>query len=160
MSALTVNALQIVRRPARHDRRQSQCRTGRAPADHRTERRWQDHIVQPDHRRTYARFRLDPTVRPGHHPCTEPPPRPSRHGAHLSDHHFVRARYHLHNVTLALLGLSPSRWNPLIDLKRQGHFVEHAQAALQRVGPRAHREPAACRRPPMASAVASKSPWR
>ena len=40
----------------------------------------------------------------------------------------------LHNVTLALLGLSPSRWNPLIDLKRQGHFVEHAQAALERVG--------------------------
>jgi branched-chain amino acid transport system ATP-binding protein len=40
----------------------------------------------------------------------------------------------LHNVTLALLGLSPSRWNPLIDLRRQGHFVEHAQAALERVG--------------------------
>ena len=33
----------------------------------------------------------------------------------------------IHNVTLALLGLSPSRWNPMIDLKRQGHFVEHAQ---------------------------------
>src|SRR5260221_12961521 len=40
----------------------------------------------------------------------------------------------LHNVTLALLGLSPARWNPLIDLRRQGHFVEHAQAALERVG--------------------------
>jgi branched-chain amino acid transport system ATP-binding protein len=40
----------------------------------------------------------------------------------------------IHNVTLALLGLSPARWNPLIDLKRQGHFVEHAQAALERVG--------------------------
>jgi branched-chain amino acid transport system ATP-binding protein len=40
----------------------------------------------------------------------------------------------LHNVTLALLGLSPSRWNPLIDLRRQGHFVEQAQAALERVG--------------------------
>src|SRR5262245_29138123 len=33
----------------------------------------------------------------------------------------------IHNVTLALLGLSPSRWNPLIDLRRQGHFVENAQ---------------------------------
>jgi hypothetical protein len=33
-----------------------------------------------------------------------------------------------------LLGLSPARWNPLIDLKRQGHFVEHARAALDRVG--------------------------
>jgi branched-chain amino acid transport system ATP-binding protein len=40
----------------------------------------------------------------------------------------------IHNVTLALLGLSPARWNPLIDLRRQGHFVEHAQAALSRVG--------------------------
>jgi branched-chain amino acid transport system ATP-binding protein len=40
----------------------------------------------------------------------------------------------IHNVTLALLGLSSARWNPLIDLKRQGHFVEHAQAALERVG--------------------------
>jgi branched-chain amino acid transport system ATP-binding protein len=40
----------------------------------------------------------------------------------------------IHNVTLALLGLSPSRWNPLIDLRRQGHFVEDAQKALERVG--------------------------
>ena len=40
----------------------------------------------------------------------------------------------IHNVTLALLGLSPSRWNPVIDLRRQGHFVEDAQKALERVG--------------------------
>ena len=40
----------------------------------------------------------------------------------------------IHNVTLALLGLSPSRWNPVIDLRRQGHFVENAQKALERVG--------------------------
>ena len=40
----------------------------------------------------------------------------------------------IHNVTLALLGLSPSRWNPVIDLRRQGHFVESAQKALERVG--------------------------
>jgi branched-chain amino acid transport system ATP-binding protein len=40
----------------------------------------------------------------------------------------------IHNVTLALLGLSSSRWNPLIDLRRQGHFVENAQKALERVG--------------------------
>ena len=40
----------------------------------------------------------------------------------------------IHNVTLALLGLSPSRWNPLIDLRRQGHFAENAQKALERVG--------------------------
>jgi len=40
----------------------------------------------------------------------------------------------IHNVSLALLGLSPLRWNPLIDLKRQGHIVERAHAALARVG--------------------------
>jgi branched-chain amino acid transport system ATP-binding protein len=40
----------------------------------------------------------------------------------------------VHNVSLALLGLSRLRWNPLIDLRRQGHIVEHAHTALKRVG--------------------------
>ena len=40
----------------------------------------------------------------------------------------------VHNVSLALLGLSPMRWNPFIDLKRQGHIVERAQESLKRVG--------------------------
>ncbi len=40
----------------------------------------------------------------------------------------------IHNVRLALLGLSPSRWNPLIDLRRHGHFSDDARAALDRVG--------------------------
>jgi branched-chain amino acid transport system ATP-binding protein len=40
----------------------------------------------------------------------------------------------LRNVTLALLGLSPLRWNPFIDLDRQGELVEQARAALARVG--------------------------
>jgi branched-chain amino acid transport system ATP-binding protein len=40
----------------------------------------------------------------------------------------------IHNVSLALLGLSPMRWNPLIDMKRQGHIVEQAHEALKRVG--------------------------
>jgi branched-chain amino acid transport system ATP-binding protein len=40
----------------------------------------------------------------------------------------------LHNVSLALLGLSPLRWNPLIDMKRQGHIAEEARAALHQVG--------------------------
>jgi branched-chain amino acid transport system ATP-binding protein len=40
----------------------------------------------------------------------------------------------IHNVSLALLGLSPMRWNPLIDMKRQGHIVEQAHEALNRVG--------------------------
>jgi branched-chain amino acid transport system ATP-binding protein len=37
-------------------------------------------------------------------------------------------------VSLALLGLSRLRWNPLIDLKRQSHIVEEAHEALKRVG--------------------------
>src|SRR5579872_967717 len=32
----------------------------------------------------------------------------------------------MRNVTLALLGLSPSRWNPLINLSRQRHLVDGA----------------------------------
>ena len=38
------------------------------------------------------------------------------------------------NVTLALLGLSPLRWNPLLALDRQHHLVARAREALQRVG--------------------------
>ena len=40
----------------------------------------------------------------------------------------------LRNVTLALLGLSPLRWNPLMPLDRQQHLVVAARAALDRVG--------------------------
>jgi len=38
------------------------------------------------------------------------------------------------NVTLALLGLSPLRWNPLVALDRQAHLSAQARAALKRVG--------------------------
>jgi branched-chain amino acid transport system ATP-binding protein len=38
------------------------------------------------------------------------------------------------NVRLALLGLSPLRWNPLVALDGQRHLSEQAQAALERVG--------------------------
>jgi branched-chain amino acid transport system ATP-binding protein len=40
----------------------------------------------------------------------------------------------LRNVTLALLGLSPLRWNPLIDLDKQHDIHARAQDALARVG--------------------------
>jgi branched-chain amino acid transport system ATP-binding protein len=40
----------------------------------------------------------------------------------------------LRNVTLALLGLSPLRWNPLIALDRQHHLAAAGRAALERVG--------------------------
>jgi branched-chain amino acid transport system ATP-binding protein len=39
-----------------------------------------------------------------------------------------------HNVTLALLGLSPLRWNPLTALHRRRDLVDHARAALARIG--------------------------
>jgi len=39
-----------------------------------------------------------------------------------------------HNVTLALLGLSPLRWNPLVALARQRQLAVKAHAALERVG--------------------------
>jgi branched-chain amino acid transport system ATP-binding protein len=40
----------------------------------------------------------------------------------------------IHNVRLALLGLSPQRWNPIIDLKRQAGFTEQGREALKMVG--------------------------
>jgi branched-chain amino acid transport system ATP-binding protein len=39
-----------------------------------------------------------------------------------------------HNVTLALLGLSPLRWNPLRPLERQEHLTQLGREALGRVG--------------------------
>ena len=39
-----------------------------------------------------------------------------------------------HNVTLALLGLSKERWNPLSVIARNTELVERAHEALQRVG--------------------------
>jgi branched-chain amino acid transport system ATP-binding protein len=39
-----------------------------------------------------------------------------------------------HNVTLALLGLSAVRWNPIVALNRQSHLGMQARDALKRVG--------------------------
>jgi branched-chain amino acid transport system ATP-binding protein len=40
----------------------------------------------------------------------------------------------LRNATLALLGLSPLRWNPFATLHRQQRLLDEARAALARVG--------------------------
>jgi branched-chain amino acid transport system ATP-binding protein len=40
----------------------------------------------------------------------------------------------LRNVTLALLGLSPLRWNPFVDLDGRSDIRERALAALDKVG--------------------------
>ena len=40
----------------------------------------------------------------------------------------------LRNATLALLGLSPLRWNPLFALHRQQHLIDAARTALKHVG--------------------------
>jgi branched-chain amino acid transport system ATP-binding protein len=40
----------------------------------------------------------------------------------------------LRNVTLALLGLSPLRWNAFLDLDRQQHLANLAREALGKVG--------------------------
>jgi branched-chain amino acid transport system ATP-binding protein len=40
----------------------------------------------------------------------------------------------LHNVTLALLGLSPLRWNPLASLASQDELARRARDALARIG--------------------------
>jgi branched-chain amino acid transport system ATP-binding protein len=46
---------------------------------------------------------------------------------------FVRNTI-IHNVSLALLGLSPARWNPFIGLKHQHQLIEDGRAALEQVG--------------------------
>ena len=40
----------------------------------------------------------------------------------------------LRNVTLALLGLSPLRWNPFVSIEHQHGLTDRAAAALARVG--------------------------
>ncbi|HEY2755096.1 MAG TPA: ABC transporter ATP-binding protein [Pseudolabrys sp.] len=40
----------------------------------------------------------------------------------------------LHNVMLALLGLSQARWNPITNLRREQHLVERGREALDQVG--------------------------
>jgi branched-chain amino acid transport system ATP-binding protein len=40
----------------------------------------------------------------------------------------------LHNVKLAMLGLSPLRWSPLLPLDRARHLTDQGRAALDRVG--------------------------
>src|SRR3954469_800885 len=39
-----------------------------------------------------------------------------------------------HNLALALLGLSPERWNPLRPIDRRGELWERARALLERFG--------------------------
>ena len=65
---------------------------------------------------------------------------PSRRRPHLGmarTYHIITLFPHdtiIHNVTLALIGLSPIRWNPLLDIRRQSHIVDQARNALARVG--------------------------
>ena len=65
------------------------------------------------------------------------------------------------NVTLALLGLSPLRWNPLIvDSTGNTDLIDRAHEALAAGRPAATSPTGRCRRPPTASGAASRSPWR
>jgi len=65
---------------------------------------------------------------------------PSRRRAHLGmarTYQIITLFPHdtiARNVTLALLGLMPLRWNPFLALDRQRHLLEQAHAALGRVG--------------------------
>ena len=136
MTALAVQRpLQVLRRPACHARRQPRRRAGRAAPDHRPERRRQDDAVQPHHRRAQARQRLDPR-------CSAATSRACR--AASAPHLGIARTYQiitlfprdtiLRNVTLALLGLSPLRWNPFVDLGRAAGSSRARHEALARVG--------------------------
>ena len=66
----------------------------------------------------------------------------------------------LRNVTLALLGLSPLRWNAFLDLDSAA--PPHRAGARRRSARSASTTSPSgrWRRPPTASAAASRSPWR
>ena len=137
---------QIVRRLARHRQRQSHGRAGRAPADHRPERRRQDHACSISSPASCAPdCRLDPCCSAATSPrVREPQARPSRHGAHLSDHHAV------HRATRSC---ATSRWRCSGCRRCAGIRCAalHRQHASGRPGarrararrPRPHRRPAA-----------------
>ena len=65
---------------------------------------------------------------------------PSRRRAHLGmarTYQIITLFPHdtiLHNVALAVLGLSPLRWNAFVPLRRQDALFARARAALDRVG--------------------------
>ena len=63
--ARSLASQQALRRPAGDARRLAHRDAGRAPPDHRAERRRQDHAVQPGHRRSHRRQRLGQAVRAG-----------------------------------------------------------------------------------------------
>ena len=80
---------QALRRPAGDAGRVAHRDAGRAAADHRAERRRQDHAVQSGHRRSHARRRLGEAVRAGAAEAADAAARASRARAHLSDPHAV-----------------------------------------------------------------------
>ena len=83
---------QAVRRIAGDQGRLDPRHAGRAAADHRPERRRQDHAVQSGHRRPRRRFRIGQAVRPGTRRDADPEAGASRARAHLSDPDIVSAR--------------------------------------------------------------------
>ena len=66
----------------------------------------------------------------------------------------------LRNATLALLGLSPLRWNPLRGAASPAASGRPGARRAQARRPRPHRRPAAGAKPPTAKSAGSRSPWR
>ena len=107
---------------------------GRTPPAHRSERRRQDHAVQPDQRRYAAECGRDQAVRHRHHAFGALPARPSRAGANLPDHHVVLQRH-----TRTQRRARPARypavaladWRPLTTY---GDLATEARRILDTVG--------------------------
>ena len=117
---------QALRRPAGHPGRLAHGDAGRAAADHRPERRRQDHAVQPDHRRPRRRRRLDRLFGAGARSACAHRARASRPRAHLPDHHAVPARHARAQRRARAARARPARWNrwsgrcPARDLYERG----------------------------------------
>ena len=104
--------------------------------------------------------RLDPIVRPRHHQGGEPQARPSRHGAHLSDHHAVHPR---HDLAQCDLGAARAVAAALESLDGA---ASAAASGGRRPMPRSSASASTTsptglwRKPPTAKSAGSRSPWR
>ncbi len=160
--ALEVDASQqALRRPARDQGRLARGHAGRAPPDHRPERRRQDHAVQPDHRRSHRRRRLGPAVRaraPGHADAASACISASRAPTRSSP--CFRANDSIHNVVLSLLGLDRRRWNPWSVLTGKRDLYEQAARRRSSASGSATAPSASWSKRPTASGAGSSSPWR
>ena len=151
---------QALRRPAGDQECLAQGHARRAPADHRPERRRQDHAVQPGHRRPHRRRRLGQAVRPGAARHAHARPRASRARPHLSDPHAVPARNAAAQRGAGAARPRQAALESLGGADRPPASVRRRRARRWRRSGSTAAPTASSPRPPMASGGGWNSRWR